>query len=226
MLYCEQKFQLQWIMKDLEYYKKILGIVDKYDEKSLKQAFYDAVKKNHPDKFKKNQNKELATKKMKLINEAYDFLKLHINEQNNFSNSNESSQKQESDNNSEDNYTRKSDTAVYKRHYTDIIDCFLILVPFLILLILFTISLILLIINFTRFLNHILIFSMIISIPMYLRILFLAIKFKKFKLLSWAVICLILVAVFKIFSHNNEPLLIFFLSGPAQEYFKAFEDSE
>lgn len=101
-------------MKDLGYYKKILGIVDKYDEKSLKQAFYDAVKTNHPDKFKKNQNKELATKKMKLINEAYDFLKLHINEQNDYSNSNENSQKQESDNKSWNYNEQESDTVAYQ----------------------------------------------------------------------------------------------------------------
>lgn len=62
-------------------YKKILKITDIYSIESLKMAYRNAVKENHPDRFKKTTNKELATRKMKLINEAYEYLKQHLNDQ-------------------------------------------------------------------------------------------------------------------------------------------------
>ena len=68
-------------MKDFAYYKKVLKITGSYNEESLKKAFYSAVKANHPDKFKNPINKKLATEKMKIINEAYEYLKKNIDNQ-------------------------------------------------------------------------------------------------------------------------------------------------
>lgn len=68
-------------MKDFTYYKKVLNILGCYDEDTLKKAFRNAVKENHPDKFKNPINKKLATEKMKIINEAYEFLKKNIDRQ-------------------------------------------------------------------------------------------------------------------------------------------------
>ncbi|MCR5261203.1 MAG: DnaJ domain-containing protein [Candidatus Gastranaerophilales bacterium] len=68
-------------MRDFEDYKKILKIKGKYDEDSLKKAYHDAVKNNHPDRFNNPINKKLATEKMKLINEAYEYLKKNMDNQ-------------------------------------------------------------------------------------------------------------------------------------------------
>lgn len=68
-------------MQDFEYYKKVLKIKGKYDEDSLKKAYHDAVKNNHPDRFNNPINKKLATEKMKLINEAYEYLKKNMDNQ-------------------------------------------------------------------------------------------------------------------------------------------------
>jgi len=76
-------------------YKKILKITDIYSIESLKIAYRNAVKENHPDRFNNTANKELATKKMKLINEAYEYLKQHINNQEDY---NEEKIKEQNDN--------------------------------------------------------------------------------------------------------------------------------
>lgn len=68
-------------MRDFDYYKRVLKITGVYDEETLKKAFREAVKQNHPDLFKNPINKKLATEKMKIINEAYDFLKNNIDRQ-------------------------------------------------------------------------------------------------------------------------------------------------
>lgn len=72
-------------------YKKILNIEEKYTLENLKNAYREAVKNNHPDKFKNPINKKLATEKMKLINEAYEYLKEHVDKQsNNYNNKTDS----------------------------------------------------------------------------------------------------------------------------------------
>lgn len=65
----------------MEKYKKILKIASLYTIASLKTSYKEAVKNNHPDKFKNPTNKKLATEKMKLINEAYEYLKEHVDKQ-------------------------------------------------------------------------------------------------------------------------------------------------
>lgn len=202
-------------MKNLEYYKKILGIVGKYNKNSLRRAFYNNVKTNHPDKFMKNENKELATQKMKRINEAYEFLKEHINKQDNFSNFNDNFQKQESDNTYWNYNAHESYTVIHQDRYTEITELFLILVPLIILYILFLIR----VFNSSY---YILIISLIFSIPMYLGIIFMAIKFKSLKLLFWTVIHLIVLIFLIFFLHDNNPVLILFLLQPAWFYSKKF----
>lgn len=64
----------------MDNYRQILGLNEYFTLAELKRAYLKLVKENHPDKFKNSGNKELATKKMYKINEAYEYLKNHLPE--------------------------------------------------------------------------------------------------------------------------------------------------
>lgn len=53
---------------------EILGISENADEAEIKKAYKELVKKYHPDKYVNNPLADLATEKLKQINEAYDML--------------------------------------------------------------------------------------------------------------------------------------------------------
>ena len=53
---------------------KVLGVPENADAETVKKAYYDLVKKYHPDKYANNPLKELAEEKLKEINEAYDMI--------------------------------------------------------------------------------------------------------------------------------------------------------
>lgn len=54
---------------------EILGVSEDADEETIKKAYKELVKKYHPDKYVNNPLADLATEKMKEINQAYDMLK-------------------------------------------------------------------------------------------------------------------------------------------------------
>lgn len=53
---------------------KVLGVSENADEETIKKAYYEQVKKYHPDKYANNPLKDLAEEKLKEINEAYSML--------------------------------------------------------------------------------------------------------------------------------------------------------
>lgn len=53
---------------------KVLGVSEGADAETIKKAYYDLVKKYHPDKYANNPLKDLAEEKLKEINEAYEML--------------------------------------------------------------------------------------------------------------------------------------------------------
>ena len=53
---------------------KVLGVPENADMETVKKAYYDLVKKYHPDKYGDNPLKDLAEEKLKEINEAYDMI--------------------------------------------------------------------------------------------------------------------------------------------------------
>ena len=53
---------------------EVLGVPEGADAATIKKAYYDLVKKYHPDKYKDNPLKDLAEEKLKEINKAYDML--------------------------------------------------------------------------------------------------------------------------------------------------------
>ncbi|ABB50197.1 Heat shock protein DnaJ-like protein [Prochlorococcus marinus str. MIT 9312] len=57
--------------KDIAYYLLILGLQSDFDENELKQAYRKEAKKWHPDL---NKNDVNAEERLKLINDAYEFL--------------------------------------------------------------------------------------------------------------------------------------------------------
>lgn len=71
---------------------KILGIKQGADEETIKKAYRELVKKYHPDQYANNPLSELASEKLKEINEAYDML---INKKSASNNSNNSYNKTE-----------------------------------------------------------------------------------------------------------------------------------
>ena len=54
---------------------EVLGVSENADEETIKKAYKELVKKYHPDKYVNNPLADLATEKMKEINQAYDMLK-------------------------------------------------------------------------------------------------------------------------------------------------------
>lgn len=53
---------------------EVLGISENADEAEIKRAYRELVKKYHPDKYVNNPLADLATEKLKEVNEAYDML--------------------------------------------------------------------------------------------------------------------------------------------------------
>ncbi|MBO4897428.1 MAG: DnaJ domain-containing protein [Clostridia bacterium] len=53
---------------------EVLGVPEGADAATVKKAYYDLVKKYHPDKYKDNPLKDLAEEKLKEINKAYDMI--------------------------------------------------------------------------------------------------------------------------------------------------------
>lgn len=53
---------------------EVLGVPEGADEATIKKAYYELVKKYHPDKYANNPLSDLAEEKLKQINEAYDIL--------------------------------------------------------------------------------------------------------------------------------------------------------
>lgn len=53
---------------------KVLGVSEDASQEEIRNAYRMLVKKYHPDKYTDNPLKELATEKLKEINEAYDML--------------------------------------------------------------------------------------------------------------------------------------------------------
>jgi molecular chaperone DnaJ len=53
---------------------QVLGVPEGADEETIKKAYRDLVKKYHPDKYINNPLSDLASEKLKAINEAYDML--------------------------------------------------------------------------------------------------------------------------------------------------------
>ncbi|HIU48525.1 MAG TPA: DnaJ domain-containing protein [Candidatus Avimonoglobus intestinipullorum] len=53
---------------------EVLGVPENADEETIKKAYRELVKKYHPDKYVNNPLADLASEKLKDINEAYDML--------------------------------------------------------------------------------------------------------------------------------------------------------
>lgn len=53
---------------------EILGVSENADEETIKRAYRELVKKYHPDKYVNNPLADLASEKLKQINEAYDMI--------------------------------------------------------------------------------------------------------------------------------------------------------
>lgn len=53
---------------------QVLGVSENADEETIKRAYRELVKKYHPDKYVNNPLADLASEKLKEINEAYDML--------------------------------------------------------------------------------------------------------------------------------------------------------
>ena len=53
---------------------EVLGVSEDADEATIKKAYRDLVKKYHPDKYVNNPLADLATEKLKEVNQAYDML--------------------------------------------------------------------------------------------------------------------------------------------------------
>lgn len=53
---------------------KVLGVSRDADEETIKKAYRELVKKYHPDRYVNTPMSEMASEKMKEINEAYDML--------------------------------------------------------------------------------------------------------------------------------------------------------
>lgn len=53
---------------------RVLGVSRDADEETIKKAYRELVKKYHPDKYVNTPMAEVATEKMKEINEAYDMI--------------------------------------------------------------------------------------------------------------------------------------------------------
>ncbi len=53
---------------------EVLGVSENADEAEIKKAYKELVKKYHPDKYVNNPLADLATEKLKQVNEAYDML--------------------------------------------------------------------------------------------------------------------------------------------------------
>lgn len=53
---------------------EVLGVSENADEETIKKAYRELVKKYHPDKYVNNPLADLASEKLKQINEAYDML--------------------------------------------------------------------------------------------------------------------------------------------------------
>ncbi len=58
-------------------YMKILDLTTPLAEQKIKSAYRNFVKSNHPDLFKLEENKKLATVKFKFATDAYEYLLKH-----------------------------------------------------------------------------------------------------------------------------------------------------
>ncbi len=54
---------------------EVLGVKETASEAEIRKAYLELVRKYHPDQFQDNPLKELATEKLKEVNEAYDLIK-------------------------------------------------------------------------------------------------------------------------------------------------------
>lgn len=64
----------------------VLGVNENSADEEVKKAYRDLAKKYHPDNYKDNPLAELASEKMREINEAYDMIVKNKNPSNNTSN--------------------------------------------------------------------------------------------------------------------------------------------
>lgn len=65
---------------------KVLGISPGADEETIKKAYRALVKKYHPDKYVNTPMQDMASEKMKEINEAYDMLTNNSSKNSNYHN--------------------------------------------------------------------------------------------------------------------------------------------
>lgn len=61
----------------------VLGVNENSSDEEIKKAYRDLAKKYHPDNYKDNPLAELASEKMRSINEAYDMITKNKNTSNN-----------------------------------------------------------------------------------------------------------------------------------------------
>ena len=82
--------------KENKTHYEILGISHKATHEEIKNAYYNLIKKLHPDKKNKNEIDELYLKRVKTINKAYDVLK-HALKRSDYDNSLKIVKKKDSD---------------------------------------------------------------------------------------------------------------------------------
>lgn len=92
--------------EDSKQYMKILNLTTPLTEQAIKSAYRKFVKKNHPDLFKNDKNKDLATEKFKKGTEAYNYLLEHWEDINKIYTTNQSNK---TDSNTEHKQTYERD---------------------------------------------------------------------------------------------------------------------
>jgi DnaJ-class molecular chaperone len=90
---------------------KILNLTTPLTEQAIKSAYREFVKKNHPDLFKNDKNKDLATKKFKRGTEAYNYLLEHWEDINKIHTTNQSNR---TDSNTEHKQTYERDDSCFR----------------------------------------------------------------------------------------------------------------
>lgn len=92
--------------EDNKQYMKILNLTTPLTEQAIKSAYRKFVKGNHPDLFKNDKNKDLATEKFKKGTEAYNYLLEHWEDINKIYTTNQSNR---TDSNTEHKQTYERD---------------------------------------------------------------------------------------------------------------------
>ncbi len=92
-------------------YMKILNLATPLTEQAIKLAYREFVKKNHPDLYKNDKNKDLATEKFKKGTEAYNYLLEHWEDINKIHTTNQSDR---TDSNTEHKQTYERDDSCFR----------------------------------------------------------------------------------------------------------------